>query len=255
MLESLKVKKGANCRLNLRHAAIIATALVLIAGFAMITPLYLREDKAQPKQEIMLSFSVLESENVVEWCQNLSSILNTHNMGAVVFFVGKVAEQNPQAVTCFGNKIDIGSQTFSYVNLTSIYDYSKKLQEVKLGKAAVDSAGQLNSKVFYAPYGATDPDIYSLLSRSGILVDFSYTNQYDVYKNGQFVRFDAAVFKATDHSPEFYLQKDQITEPEIIEFDNTWATSKINSFLDNLGTGNLDFINASGLTGFDLTSK
>jgi peptidoglycan/xylan/chitin deacetylase (PgdA/CDA1 family) len=241
--------------LNLRHAAIIATALVLIVGFSMIAPLYLREDKIEPKQKIMLSFSVSKSDNTVEWCQNLSSILNTHNMNAVVFFVGKIAQQNPQAVTCFSNKIDIGSQTYNNVNLTTIYDYTRKLQEVHLGKAAVDAAGQLNSTVFQAPYGATDQDIYSLLSRTGILADFSYTNQYNVYQNGHFIKFDAAVFKATDHSPGFHVESPQSSELKIIEFDDTWSTAKINSFLDTLSTGNFEFINASDLTGFSVTSK
>jgi peptidoglycan/xylan/chitin deacetylase (PgdA/CDA1 family) len=241
--------------LNLRHAALIATVLVLIAGFAMITPLYLRHDKIEPKQKIMLSFSVSESDNIVGWCQNLSSILKTHNMKAVVFFAGKVAEQNPQAVTCFNNKVDIGSQTYSNVNLTAIYDYSLKLQEVQQGKAAVDAAGKLNSKVFQAPYGATDQDIYSLLNRSGILADFSYMNQYNVYQDGQFIKFNATIFKAVDHSPNFYVQRSQISEPKIIEFDNTWSTPKINSFLEALSTGNFEFIDASDLTGLALTSK
>jgi peptidoglycan/xylan/chitin deacetylase (PgdA/CDA1 family) len=241
--------------LNLRHAAIIATTLVLIVGFAMITPLYLREDKIEPKQKIMLSFSVSESDNTVEWCQNLSSILNTYNMKAVVFFVGKVAEQNPQAVTCFSSKIDIGSQTYNNVNLTAIYDYTRKLQEVHLGKAAVDAAGKLNSTVFQAAYGAIDQDIYSLLSRSGILADFSYSNQYNVYKNGQFIKFEAAIFKATDHSPSFYVESSQNSLPKIIEFDNTWSTPKINSFLDTLSRDNFEFINASDLTGFALTNR
>ena len=66
----------------------------------------------------------------------------------MVFFVGKVAEQNPEAVTCFGNRVDIGSQTYDYVNLTTINDYSLKLQEVEQGKFAVDTAGHLNSSVF-----------------------------------------------------------------------------------------------------------
>ena len=48
----------------------VATVLVLIVGFAMISPLFLRADKMQPKQKIMLSISIKESDNTVEWCQN-----------------------------------------------------------------------------------------------------------------------------------------------------------------------------------------
>lgn len=239
--------------MNLRHAAIIATALVLIVGFAMIAPLYLRESKIEPKQKIMLTFSVLDSENSVEWCQNLSKILASHNMAAVVFFVGQVAEQNPQAVTCFSNKVDIGSETFSYVNLTSIYDYSIKLQEVQQGKAAVDNAGKLNSQIFQAPYGATDSDIYSLLNRSGILLDLSQTNSYNYYQNGQFIKFDDSTFNAKDHTPDYYIGKTQSSTLKIIEFDDTWSTPTINTFLNKLSTGNFEFISASDLTGIDLT--
>ena len=241
--------------MNLRHAAIIATVLVLIVGFAMIAPLYLRQDKVEPKQKMMLSFSVSESDNTVEWCQNLSSILNKYNMKAVVFFVGEVAEQNPQAVTCFSNKIDIGSQTYSNANLTSIFDYTKKLEEVSLGKVAVDDAGHLNSTVFQAPYGATDQDIYSLLNRSGITADFSYSDHYNVYQNGKFLKFDATIFNATDHSPSFYTESSQNSVLKIIEFNESWSTAKINSFLDTLSKGNFEFINPSDLTGSSVTSK
>ncbi len=241
--------------MKLRLAAIIMTTIVLIVGVAMISPLFLSQDKAQPKQEIMLSFSVLEVDNAVEWCQNLSAILDSYNMEATVFFVGKTAEKYPQAITCFGERVDIGSQTYSNMNLTAFEDYSLKLQEVQQGKAAVDNAGNVNSMVFYAPYGAADQDIYSLLSRSGFLADFSYKNQYNVYLNGQFIKFNATVLEAIDCSPEFFLTRPKTSEPVIIHFDSVWSSSDVESFLGILRGGDFEFVNASQLAGFDLTNR
>jgi peptidoglycan/xylan/chitin deacetylase (PgdA/CDA1 family) len=241
--------------LRLKHAAILTTVLVLVAGFAMISPLFLRLDRAEPKQKVMLSFSVSESDDVVEWCKALSSILNGYNVGATVFIVGEVAEQYPQIVSCFGDKVDVGSQTYDNIDLTSIADYSLKLEEVKEGKIAVDGAGNLYSRVFRAPFGATDQDIYSLLSRSGILADFSYDNQYNLYEDGQFVRHNAAVYEGRDYSPDFFLTLPNISEPLIIVFDSTCPISSIESFISELKKGRLEFVNASQLAGFTLTSR
>jgi peptidoglycan/xylan/chitin deacetylase (PgdA/CDA1 family) len=241
--------------LRLRHAAIIATGLVLVAGFAMISPFFLRGGKTEPEQRVMLSFGVSESNNVGEWCKNLSSVLNSYNIGATVFIVGKVAEQYPQIVSYFGNKVDVGSQTYDNIDLTSIPDYSLKLEEVQEGKTAVDDAGNLYSRVFRAPFGATDQDIYSLLSRSGIMADFSYDNQYNLYQDGQFVRHDAAVYEGRDYSPDFFLTLPNIPKPLIIVFDNTYPISSIESFISGLKKGHLEFRNASQLAGFTLTSR
>ena len=241
--------------MRLRHAAIIITVLVIVAGFAMISPLFLRHDSAESRQKVMLSFSVSESDNVVEWCQNLSSILNSYNIGATVFMAGKVAEQYPQIVSYFSDKVDIGSQTYNNLDLTNIPDYSLKLQEVQEGKTAVDNAGNLHSGVFRAPFGATDPDIYSLLSRSGILADFSYDNQYNLYRNGQFVRYDAAVYQGQDYSPDFFSTLPDISIPIIIIFDNTCPLSDIETIISSLKKTNLQFVNASELAGITLTDR
>jgi len=241
--------------LRLKHAAIIATGLVLVAGFAMISPFFLRGGKTEPEQRVMLSFGVSESNNVVEWCKNLSSILDSYNIGATVFVVGKIAEQYPQIVSYFGDKVDVGSQTYNNLDLTSIPDYSLKLQEVQEGKTAVDNAGNIYSRVFRAPFGATDQDIYSLLSRSGILADFSYNDQYNVYQNGQFVRYDAAVYEGRDLSTDFSLTISNISKPLIIEFDNTCPISIVETLIFWLKKDHLEFVNASQLAGFTLTDR
>lgn len=243
--------------MKLRHAATIVTVLVLIAGFAMISPLFYRPNQPQPKQQIMLSFNISNSnpKDIVEWSQNLSLILTKYNLPATVFIVGHVADQHPQTVTVFNEKIDIGSQTYRNIDLTSITDYTLKLQEVKQGKAAVDNAGQLNSSIFRAPKGGTDQDIYSLLSRSGIMADFSYTAQYNLYQNGQFVKFNASVFDAAKHPSSFFLGEFQVGDPVIIEFSDDWSTSEIDSYLQQLRLGDFWFVNASELVGFALTKR
>jgi hypothetical protein len=222
----------------------------------MISPLFITPSKVDAKQIVMVTFSIQESDDIVGWSKDLSSILNTYNMPATVFVVGKLAEQHPEAVLCFGDSVDIGSQTYGNTNLTSIPDYSLKLEEVEKGKLAVDIAGHLASKSFRAPYGATDQDIYSLLSRSGILADFSYKNQYNVYKNGQFIKFDAIVLEGRDHPPDFYIGQGATSGPPlIINFDNTYSTSEIESYLSRLKTGDFEFVNASELVGFTLTNR
>jgi peptidoglycan/xylan/chitin deacetylase (PgdA/CDA1 family) len=244
--------------LRLRHVALIVTVLVIVAAFAMISPLFLRQGSTEPGQKVMLSFSVSESDDVVEWCKDLSSILNGYNMGATVFIVGEVAEEYPQVVSYFGDKVDVGSQTYDNIALTSIADYSLKLEEVKDGKTAVDNAGNLSSKVFRAPLRATDQDIYSLLSRSGILADFSYDDRYNLYQDGLFVRYDAAVYEGRDHSPDFFLTLaalPDVSKPLIIDFDNTCPISSIKALLSSLRKGHFEFVNASQLTGLALTDR
>ena len=103
--------------MKLKYVAIIITGLVIVAGFVMIRPLLLRPNENEAQQEVMLSFSLSESADIVEWCEDLSSLLNTYNIGASVFIVGKVAQQYPQVVSYFGDKVDIGSQTYNNVDL------------------------------------------------------------------------------------------------------------------------------------------
>jgi len=203
----------------------------------------------------MLSFSILEIGNVSEYCSNLSSILTLHNVKATVFFVGRGAEQNPEAVSCLSNACDIGSQTYSYVDLTSIPDYTVQLDEVERGKQAVDSAGDLCSKLFKAPYGSTDENIYSLLGRSEIIADFSYEDHYNIYENGHFVRFEAAVYEGSNHTADFFLTLPETDRPLIIDFDNTYSTSNIDFFLSRLKTGKIEFVTASEVAGTPLTIR
>ncbi len=241
--------------MNIRLAATIATAIVIIAGFAMISPLFFHPEAPIIKQKMMLSFSVTEPHNSADWCKNLSLILNNYDLEATVFIAGKIAEENPQTVLTFSNKIDIGSRTYNNVDLSKISDYSLKLQEVLAGKVAVDTVGNLDSKLFQAPYQATDQDIYSLLNRNNITADFSYYNQYNLFYDGQFVKFDSKTYDAQDYEPIFFLSLPTTNQPIILSFDNSCPTSEIDAYLSEMIHGNFDFINASRMTGLPLTIR
>lgn len=239
----------------MKVVATIITAIVIVAGFAIISPMFSRPGGAETKTRVMLSFSVSEPEGALEWAKSLSSILDAYNIGAVVFITGEVVEQHPEIVSYFGDKVDIGSRTYSNLDLTKITDYSLKLEEVEEGKKTVDNAGNLYSRAFRAPFGATDRDIYSLLSRCGIMADFSYENQYNVYQDDQFVRYDATVYGGSDYSPEFFLTLTDIDEPLIITFDDTDSIPSIQTFLSEFKMDNFQIVNASKLTGLTLTIR
>jgi ribosomal protein S8 len=233
--------------LKLRQAAIIATALVIISGLIMISPLFLNQDRAQlqQKQTVILSFTVLESDNVENWCQNLSTILSSQNLPATIFIEGKLAEQNPKTITCFGSGIDFGSLTYDNVNLTSIDDYSLKLWEIQQGKTAIDNIANVNSQIFQEPNGNTDEDIYSILSRVGIIADFSYKDHFNIYRNDRFEQITAQVVNANNTSVEYLLSQEPADIPLIIQFDNNLTTQQINSFLSSLKAGQFNFVRSS----------
>jgi peptidoglycan/xylan/chitin deacetylase (PgdA/CDA1 family) len=233
--------------LKLKLSAGIATTLVIIVGLAIISPLFFVPNSGEPKQKVMLSFSVDDTNGVTDWCKNLSQVLNKYNYPAALFIVGKIAEANPQAVTCFSDKVTIGSQTYSNVDLTTIQDYSLKLLEVQKGKEAVDEASHIKTEIFKAPFDSIDDDIYSLLSRSGIIADFSYTHQFNVFENTQFIKVNATTYKAQNYLPDYFLSLAQTSMPLIIEFDSTWTISQIDAYLKNLGNGVFDFVNAQDL--------
>ena len=230
----------------------ISTGTVIILGIAMVIPAFL-----QPTQQllVLLSFNIQDDENTPQWCKELSSVLTKHNVKATVFVTGKVAEEYPECVLVFSNKVDIGSQTYDYVDLTSINNYAEQLDEIKNGKAAVDKAGNLDSKLFKAPFGATDDNIYSLLGSSGILADFSYQNQYNKYYIDKFIKFDSTSYEGSQKSANYYQSLKPEQGPVFINFDNQIPIEKIDQFVSGLKSPHIRFVSASELTGIDLTIK
>ncbi|AFU59964.1 putative polysaccharide deacetylase family protein [Candidatus Nitrososphaera gargensis Ga9.2] len=234
---------------------IFATVAVLVVGVAIALPPFLQPPRGPP---VMLAFSIInENNDVPYWCSEVSDILKKNNLDAVVFFSGIIAENHPQCVASFGENVDIGSSTYNYGNLTAIADYSEQLKEILDGKNAVDLAGDLNSKSFRAPYGSTDENIYSLLARSEILADFSYTDRYHKYHEGNFIWFRVTVYNASSISGAFIrdLQYDENDRPIQIDIDNTVPLSKVQEIVDALKDKRANFLNASELTGIELTVR
>ena len=229
----------------------IATGVVILFGIILIIPTFMRTG---PTQVVLLSFSINDDQNMPTWCHDLSTILEKQNVKAVVFITGKIAERYPQCVTSFPNNVDIGSQTYDYVPLPSIPDYSAQLDEIKNGKIAVDKAGNLDSRVFRAPDGLVDQNIYSLLEKSNILADFSYDKQYNEYYKGQFIKLDLTAYKGISHSAAFF-RNISTKDPILISFDNSVPTKDIDSLILELKSGNLRFVNTSDLTPDDLTIR
>ena len=241
--------------MKLLHAATISTILVIVFGLLLISPMYLHPQSKSTKPQLMLSFSISESNNVTEWCQNLSNILESHSIDATVFFVGKVAEKHPECVTVFRQNIDIGSQTYSNLDLTSISDYSKLLEDVRKGKLAVDIAGNLDSKSFRAPFGSTDQNIYSLLSRNGIIADFSYENQYNIFQDGQFIKIEIESYQWPEIPSDLFTNEQKYSKPIIVYLDNNVAISEIQNLVNQLETTYLEIVSASSLAGTEVTIR
>ena len=154
---------------------IVATVAMIVIGVIVSIQPFLQPPKGPVT---LLAITIADNEEMPRWCEKVAEILNAGRIDAVVFFSGMIAQENPGCVTSFDGHIDIGSSTYGNENLTSMADYSVQLTEVSLGKKAVDEAGNLESRSFKAPYYATDENIYSLLSRSDIVADFSYRDRY-----------------------------------------------------------------------------
>ena len=215
----------------------------------MIAPFFISSSNENP-QNVLLFFLVKDETNITEWCNDLSDFLKKREIRATIFFTGTVAEQYPESVAIFGEDFDVGSQTYSYVNLTSINDYTTQLKEIRKGKQAVNKAGYLSSKLFRAPFGGTDENIYSLLARSGIVADFSYKDHYNKYIEDKFLLFNISYVDGLNFSSR--TQKD-FGNNVIISFENSTPVTIIKNQISSFYSSNLRFITASELTGLDLT--
>jgi len=242
--------------MKLAQLGAIATTMVIAIGMVMVVaPAYTHTVEHNRLPPAMLSFSVVDTSNAPEWCTDLSSVLAKYDVKATVFVTGWVADQHPQCVTAFSDKVDIGSQTYSYANLTGL-DYTQALEEVRKGKSAVNAAGSLDSRLFQAPYGSTDANTYSLLSRSGIIADFSYESQYNKYEDGQFVKYGLARYEEPTYSPESIRDLFAAKKPAVISFDNSISIEQIDSFVSALAADSeIRLVNASELAGLELTAR
>jgi hypothetical protein len=235
----------------------MATTVVIAVGLVMVVvPAYTHTLEHNRLPPVMLSFSIVDTHNAPGWCSDLSSVLEKYDVPATVFVTGWVADQHPGCVSALSSsKIDIGSQTYSYANLTSL-DYTRALEEVRKGKNAVNAAGNLDSRLFKSPYGSTDLNTYSLLSRSGITADFSYESQYNKYEDGQFVKYGIVEYREPTYSPESIRGLLAGKKPAVINFDNSDSIERIDSFISELvSDSEIRLVNASELAGLELTAR
>lgn len=246
--------------MKLVHFGAISTGTIILIGVVLVAPSFFRAQyrSSSPVTPVLLVFDVRESgdaKEVSSWCKDLSTFIAEHRVRGAVFVSGKVAQAAPEC-TSFPPEIDIGSSTYSYSDLTAIGDYAAALDEVQRGKQAVDKAGNLDSKLFRAPYKSTDGDIYSLLERSGIVADFSYDDHYNKYENGLFIRYDAKSYSGSQA-----LAKDPGEGPSvplIVSYDNSAPVDHISEAVLELKSslgGGFEFVSASGLAGLDLTIR
>jgi len=239
--------------LKLAHAAILSTTLIIAFGILIVAPNFMRFNEVQ-KLRIMLCVNIIDPANVSAWCSDLASFLKENGKSATIFFAGKIAETSPESVRGFSNSIDIGSETYNYVDLASLRNPSLQLEEVDKGKFAVDIAGNLSSKLFKAPFGSADKNIYSLLRTSGIVADFSYDSHYNVWVNVQFVRHGCSAYDGYEHSADFFMSL-PTEHPIILNFNNTLPVSRIVELVSQLKGYYVEFVNASQLTGLSLTGR
>ncbi len=237
--------------MKLIHFSGIATGLVLILGILMVLPPYLQE--SQSTNPTLLSFSIVTDSNLPQWCHSLHDVLQQQNVKGIIFVSGVHASENPDCVKKLSNVIEIGSQSYHYSDISTISDYSLQLQEIKQGKETIDTIGGFDSKAFKAPYGGTDDNIYSILDRSKILVDFSPQNQYNKYHDGQYLWFEINSINVNQNNIQQIKKElsESKTIPVVLNLDNTIPTSNIDSLISALKP-DVSFVSASDLVGYDL---
>ena len=241
---------------NLVIGGIIATVIFVAIGTILILPAYLRgAESSQKVPRILLSFSINSDQNMPQWCQDIAVLVNNNHLKAVVFFSGKTAEKYPDCVRAFNDEVDIGSSTYSFARLSAERDYLDQLEDVRKGKATIDSVAGVNSKSFQAPFGHTDDNIYSLLSRNNITADFSSDKSYNAYNGTHFILYRLKTFDLGKFSVDAI--ESQIANKAFdyvrISTDSSVPVEKVTTLI-NAVKNEATFVNASEATETDLTS-
>ena len=227
---------------SLVYAASIATGITVLIGTLVILPAFVNDEKHQ----ILLSFEIQPHGNITEFCNELADLLNKEQTQSTLFISGILAEEHPSCITKFGTNTDIGSQTYSYKELPTIYDYLEQQKEIELGKKTIDDIGNIDSKLFKAPNMNTDDNIYSLLDRNGIEFDLSYSDHYNKYHENQFLRFELTSLNWDEIQSTNFSALDKDI-PILITLDSSVSIYNIDQVIQQLKTKNVKFINPSNL--------
>ncbi len=241
--------------MRLFHVAIVSSAFIIAFGILIVIPNFVRPYSDQ-KLTVMLSVSVVDPENVSAWTADLAVFFRETGIGASIFFVGKIAEAFPNSVREFSDNVDIGSETYGYVDLASLNGTDQQLEEIDRGKFAVEYAGNLRSRLFRVSLGSTDGSIFSLLGISGVVADFSYGDHYNVRVNDQWIRYECSSFNGSEDSQVFFTALSATKRLRILNFNNTVPVSDIIKIVFQLrGRQDVEFVNASQVSGFNLTER
>lgn len=237
------------------HLGLIIISAIIIVGVMLVIPIFSPKHFAQQdKSSIMVVFNIVNNTNLPEWCKDLSPLIEKYNLPSTIFVTGIIADEYPICVNSFEQGVDVGTQTYSYRAIPSIFDYSIQLEQVKNGEMAVEEVGHLTSKLFRAPYGITDENIYSLLTSSGIVADFSYKDHYNLYQNGQFIRYDLQTFNGSSFANNDSLRIPASDVPVVIDFYNFDGKQSIEIFVSKLvADDKFDLLTASQVSNMRLT--
>jgi len=234
--------------INPKITGAIITVIIIIVGVVLIYP-SLRLDSHNSnavQNQVLLTFNIVNSTNLPTWCNDLSKFLQDNKIHSTIFITGIMADTYPNCVASLGKNNDVGSMTYTYDTLTSS-NFTGQLKQIQQGKAAVDKQGKLNSTVFRAPHGIVDDKIFSLLTRSHILADFSYNDHYNIYKNGAsgkiFYRYPGSLGNISDSK----LSGRDPKIPMMVNFYNYDSISKVKEFINSASKNPHQFVTASEL--------
>ena len=224
----------------------IITAIIIVVGVVLIYPA-LRLDSHVVQNQVLLTFSIVNSTNLPTWCTDLSRFLQDNNIHSTIFITGIMADTYPNCVASLGKNNDVGSMAYSYDTITNL-NYTGQLNQIIDGKAAVDKQGRLNSTIFKAPHGIVDDKIYSLLTRSHIIADFTYKDHYNIYTNGLsgkiFYRFPMTSLGNMSDSKLSGRDQNIAVMVNIYNYD---SMNKVQEFINSASKNPHQFVTASEL--------
>jgi peptidoglycan/xylan/chitin deacetylase (PgdA/CDA1 family) len=229
------------------------TFLVILAGVAMIAPAFTRTIRRENPPRVAIFIYVTDESSGDEWCNEVSSYLKQKGITASIFFTGRVADSQPDWVKKFEG-YDIGSLTYSYIDLTTITDYSIQLAEIKNGKIAVDAAGGFDSRLFSSLNENVTNDIYSQLRRAGIVADFSYPDHYIKLNGEVYITMPLNVIEGTSITPDTTTDTLGNT-PTVIKLYNNTPKQTVIQIIEDLRAKGCRFLNASEITGLELVVR
>jgi len=236
--------------MKLVYLGAISTSIVLILGMAMVVPAFMFPTTTDSeKLKVLVQLEIKENSNLPYWCSDFREKLEQNPIKSVVFLTGKIAENYPECIFLVEG-VDIGSQGYQYRHIPEITDYLQQLSQIQNGKRAIEAYGGVDSKLFKAPYGETDQNIYSLLTRSGILGDFSSEEQYNLYLDGQFVKYELLTIENV-----IELESKNGNQIATFSFDNSKSVNSIFNTIDEIRRHDVQFVNPSDLYGKPLTTR